>query len=398
MKSVLEIVRSNECCGCGACINACSVHALSFSNDEFGFFRPKLDENKCVKCGKCLRICPQFNEIASTRPHSVFAAINKNDEKLIKSSSGAIFIALAESVISEGGCVFGATLDKDFKVKHICVESKEDLFFLQKSKYVQSFIGDSYTTALEKLKEGKKVLFSGTPCQVAAMKSLTKGKNLDNLILVDVVCHGVPSSSFWKDYLELLKKKNKTLKGYIFCYKRKIRNGMNKYLLFITKNNKRVVKNWPQDSYNSFFMDGKNYQEACYSCKFAKPERISDLTLCDYWRWEKFHGGDFPSCSTVSGICVNSNAGQMILDKIADELVLVKSSFDNLAAHNGCLLRPTLKPKDYDEFLQEWKSKGYEYIDQKFEKKNRMLILKNRLLMYLPECLKVWFHRLRHGN
>lgn len=398
MKNILNFLEPKDCCGCCACINVCPTQALFFSQDDFGFIRPNLDKTKCIECGICTRICPQFNDVESSKPNEVFAALNKNESVVIKSSSGGIFYALAEYVISEGGYVLGVTLDEKFKVKHICVEQINDLPLLQKSKYVQSYMGDCYKLALQKLRAGKKVLFSGTPCQVAAMKSIAGDKYANRLFLVEVVCHGVPSQTFWNDYVEFLSKKIGLPKEYVFCYKRKVRNGMNRYISFTGEGGKKSVKNWPQDSYNYFFMEAKNYQECCYSCKYAKPERVSDLTICDYWHWDAYHGIDFPSCSTLSGICVNTDAGKMILKKIVDKLIIVESSFDNLAAHNGCLLRPTPKPKDRNDILQEWKSNGYEFIDQKFKKKNRMRILKSRLLMYVPEGFKLWFHRLRHGN
>lgn len=275
MKNILKFLPLDNCCGCGVCINVCPTQALSFSQDDYGFVRPQIDNTKCIECGKCIRTCPQYNEIELSKPNQVFAALNNDDSVVIKSSSGGIFFALAESVISDGGSVFGATLDDQFKVKHICVERVGDLPKLQKSKYVQSYMGDCYKQALQKLKEGKKVLFSGTPCQVAAMKSLANGKYADILFLVDVVCHGIPSQTFWNDYVATLSKKFGSLKEYVFCYKRKIRNGMNKYVSYTTKGCKKAVKNWPQDSYNCFFMESINYQESCYSCRFAKPDRKS---------------------------------------------------------------------------------------------------------------------------
>ena len=172
----------------------------------------EIDASKCISCGKCTRICPECNELAVNKPSEIYAAINKDGKVLKRSASGGIFYALAESVIAEGGCVFGAMLDEQFQVKHICVEKIEDLPLLQKSKYVQSFIGESYKIALNKLKDGKKVLFSGTPCQVAAMKFLT-GKMNENLILVEVVCHGVPSQKFFNDYFLLTVKAFNTDNG-----------------------------------------------------------------------------------------------------------------------------------------------------------------------------------------
>lgn len=397
MKSILDTLPPKGCCGCGACVNACPTGALSYSIDEFGFYRPQIDSSNCISCGKCTRICPENNDLPVNKPSEVFAAINKDGEVLKRSASGGIFYALAESVIAEGGCVFGATLDTKFQVKHICVEKKENLSLLQKSKYVQSFIGDSYKIALSKLKEGRRVLFSGTPCQIAAMKSFAGNAN-ENLVLVEVVCHGIPSQKMFNDYVNNLITKNGPIKEYIFCYKRQQKNGMNKYLSFTTKKNKTFIKNWPQDSYNSFFMEAKNYQESCYSCKFARAERVSDLTLCDYWDWELFHKKDFPTCSTLSGICVNTERGGRALKKILPNLDIARSSFDWLAAHNGCLVKPTSQPAARDTFLKEWLSNGYAFLEKKYENTNRLRILKNRLLMYVPEKLKLWIHNIRIGH
>ena len=397
MKNILDFIAPKDCCGCGACINVCPTGALCYLTDKFGFYRPQIDASKCISCGKCTRICPECNELAVNKPSEIYAAINKDGKVLKRSASGGIFYALAESVIAEGGCVFGAMLDEQFQVKHICVEKIEDLPLLQKSKYVQSFIGESYKIALNKLKDGKKVLFSGTPCQVAAMKFLT-GKMNENLILVEVVCHGVPSQKFFNDYFEVLNKKNHGIKNYIFTYKRKILNGMNRYISFSTKKNKAFVKNWPQDSYNSFFMDAKNYQDCCYSCKFAKAERIADLTLCDYWHWEAYHKDDFPASSTLSGICVNTEQGQISLKRILPKLDIAKTSFEALSAHNGCLVKPTPRPTSRDIFLNEWLNEGYTSLEKKYEQANRWRILKSRLLMIIPEKMKLFIYGLKHGN
>ncbi len=398
MKNILDILPFDKCCGCGACINACPTGVLSYSTDEYGFYRPRIiDTSKCISCGKCTRICPKCNDIALNKPFYVYAAINKDGKVLKRSASGGIFYALAESVIAEGGCVFGAMLDEQFQVKHICVEKIEDLPLLQKSKYVQSFIGESYKIALNKLKDGKKVLFSGTPCQVAAMKSLA-GKMNENLILVEVVCHGVPSQKFFNDYFEVLNKKYHGVKNYIFTYKRKILNGMNRYISFSSKKDKSFVKNWPQDSYNAFFMNAKNYQECCYSCKFAKAERVADLTLCDYWHWEAYHKNDFPACSTLSGICVNTEQGQISLKRILPKLDIAKTSFEALSAHNGCLVKPTPRPVSREVFLNEWLNEGYASLEKKYEQANRWRILKSRLLMIIPEKMKLFIYGLKHGN
>ena len=397
MKMILDILDSSNCCGCGACINACPTGALVYSSDRYGFFRPQIDESKCISCGKCSGVCPEYNELAKAFPIEVYAALNKNEKVLIKSASGGVFYALAEKVISEGGCVFGATLDASFEVRHICIENRDDLPLLQKSKYVQSFIGDSYKNALKKLKNGQNVLISGTPCQVAAMKSIA-GRFTDNLFLVEVVCHGIPSSKFFKDYISYLNAEKGSVKEYIFSYKRNVLNGMNKYISYTTKKSKTFVKNWPQDSYNSFFMEARNYQECCYSCKFANAERTSDLTLCDYWHWDSVHKKDFPACSTLSGICVNTEQGQTLLQKVLPDLTIVKSSFESLSKHNGCLLKPTPRPLSRDSFMEDWLAKGYAYLDARYRRNNKKRLFKSFLLMLIPEKAKLFFYRLRNEN
>lgn len=396
MNSIIDVLSPNNCCGCGACINSCPTGALSYSVNEYGFYRPQIDKFKCVSCGKCCQVCPQCNDLTINKPFSVYAAINKDFAVLKRSASGGIFYALAESVIVEGGCVFGASLDTDFKVRHRCVEKLDDLHLLQKSKYVQSYIGESYKVALCKLKKGQKVLFSGTPCQVAAMKSVA-GKHNKNLILVEVVCHGIPSQKMFDDYLKNLEKKMGPLEEYVFCYKRKLLNGMNKYLFYRTKNAKRKI-NWPQDSYHAFFMGAEDYQECCYTCKFARAERVADLTLCDYWNWETFHKNDFPVGSTLSGVCVNTMQGKVVLENVASKLKVVGSSFEMLSLHNGCLLKPSHRPLSRDDIMDDWISKGYVFLENQYKKKNRYRILKSFFLMYVPEKLKLWIHGLRHGN
>ena len=257
MGNILDEFKVENCCGCGACVNICPTNAISYSTDKYGFIIPTIDTSKCISCGKCERICPFKNVIDGVSPKKAFAAISKRNDVLLNSSSGGVFYSLAKFIIENRGCVFGATLNENFEIKHVCVETVDDLFKLQKSKYVQSFMGNVYGIAREKLKNGCMVLFSGTPCQIAAMRAFAKGLNTTNLYLVEVVCHGVPSQEIFNDYLSNLQTCKNVLKSYVFRYKRKLRNGMNDYLQYQI-GNKIKTKNWPEDSFHFLFMTAAN--------------------------------------------------------------------------------------------------------------------------------------------
>ena len=394
MGNILDEFKVENCCGCGACVNICPTNAISYSTDKYGFIIPTIDTSKCISCGKCERICPFKNVIDGVSPKKAFAAISKRNDVLLNSSSGGVFYSLAKFIIENRGCVFGATLNENFEIKHVCVETVDDLFKLQKSKYVQSFMGNAYGIAREKLKNGCMVLFSGTPCQIAAMRAFAKGLNTTNLYLVEVVCHGVPSQEIFNDYLSNLQTGKNVLKSYVFRYKRKLRNGMNDYLQYQI-GNKIKTKNWPEDSFHFLFMTAAIDRDSCFSCKYAKKTRVADITLCDYWCWNAYHGKDFDPCSTISGLIINTEKGLQLIDQVKYELKLVDTSFENIANHNSCLLRPTTRPDNRQFVLEMWKKLGYAAVERWYRRKYRLRRLKNRLMMLLSEEFKFRFHRLK---
>lgn len=200
---MIELARKEDCVGCNACVQLCPALCISMKEDEQGFLYPVVDTERCIDCHLCEKVCPVINQSEVRAPLRVYAAKNKNQEVKRQSSSGGIFYALAESVIKEKGVVFGAKFNDDWEVVHNYAEKLEDINVFQGSKYVQSRIGDSFAKAEHFLKAGRKVLFTGTPCQIAGLKRFLR-RNYDNLIAVDVVCHGVPSPLVWRDYLHYI--------------------------------------------------------------------------------------------------------------------------------------------------------------------------------------------------
>ncbi len=199
---MIEIREERDCVGCEGCVQACPVKCISKRKDTLGFVYPVVDKEKCIDCHLCEKVCPVINQNTVRRPLQVFAAKNRDEEVRLKSSSGGVFTALAAWIIEEGGVVFGARFDKDFKVIHDYTESVEGLKAFQGSKYVQSEIGETFKEAAQFLKEGRKVMFTGTPCQIAALRLFLRKDYGDQLITVDVVCHGAPGPAVWQTYLK----------------------------------------------------------------------------------------------------------------------------------------------------------------------------------------------------
>lgn len=205
---MVELIDKSKCCGCAACVQVCPKQCISFNEDIEGFLYPIVNKDLCIDCRLCEKVCPFLNLNDPRKPVKVLAAINPNEEIRMKSSSGGIFTMLAEAVIDKGGVVFGARFDKNWEVMHDYTETKEGLDIFRGAKYTQSKIGRTYKEAKDFLIQGRKVLFSGTGCQIAGLR-LFLHKKYDNLLMVEIACHGVPSPAVWRAYLDEVTKGNK---------------------------------------------------------------------------------------------------------------------------------------------------------------------------------------------
>lgn len=195
-----EICCTSDCTGCMACVNVCAHHAISVVQDKEGFDRPQIDESLCVDCGLCAKTCPINHHPLATEPIEIYSGWSSNEAVRINSSSGGAFTEIARPVLEDGGVVFGCTLNDKLQAEHIYVETLEDLENnLRGSKYVQSRIGNTYEQAKDFLRQGRKVLFSGTPCQIAGLRNYLR-KDYENLLTVDLICHGVPSPLIFEEY------------------------------------------------------------------------------------------------------------------------------------------------------------------------------------------------------
>ena len=376
----------DTCTGCGACINGCPVQALEYTKDRYGFLFPLINREKCIDCGLCYNICPRESSDIFNRPLQGYAAVNKNKTVLMNSSSGGGFSALAEYILSSNGVVFGCMMDKDNRVYHVCINSINDLPRITRSKYVQSYMGDIFHKIEEEVLKGRWVLVSGTPCIVAGVKTYLKKHDLSKLILVDVVCHGVPSQTFFDSYLEFLNIKYNGISKYQFRTKLKADNGMS-WLHSFYINKKKIIRNWPEDSFTYLYMNSYIYRESCYSCRYAKTERVGDLSLCDFWNWDKYHF-EFDKEASVSGILVNTKKGQALWKAINSKFIYYNAEISNIVINNGCLSRPSIRPKEREAVLDFWKNKGYEALDKEFRKRELLTIWKNKIFRLAPTFIK----------
>lgn len=308
---MLQIIDKKDCCGCHACANVCPKHCIDMKADEQGFLYPNVDTEKCIDCGLCEKVCPVINQSNPSKPIKVYAAKNTDEEIRKQSSSGGIFTLLAEKIINAGGVVFGAKFDAEWNVVHSWTDTIEGISDFRGSKYVQSTIGNTYSQTKAFLEQGRYVLFSGTPCQIAGLKKYLR-KEYDKLITVDLVCHGVPSPLIWQKYLKEEFKQNRTLcgdgknsdssslnenpvlSGISFRDKT---NGWKKYGFRVSMAASKAAKNTVSESakdnyfleplttnlYMQIFLRDLSLRPSCFNCPSKSFKSKSDLTLADFW-------------------------------------------------------------------------------------------------------------------
>ena len=354
----IECLDRKKCTGCSLCAQICPKNAIILEKDKEGFSMPKINKEKCINCGLCYKKCPQLyeEELKDKKVKKAYAAKNKDVDIQKKSTSGGIFNLIAENIISKKGIVYGCAFDHNMVANHIRIESNEELDILRGSKYVQSNINNTYKMAKEDLKKGKPVLYTGTPCQIEGLKKYID-TNDENLITIDLVCHGVPSPKLFEKYIKYIEKKeNSKVVNYEFRNKEK--NGWGSNVKIEFENGKKRYIKGSLDSYNKTFYAAKAFRESCYNCKYAKKERVGDITLCDYWGIGN-ELPEFEDYNGVSGIIVNTIKGQDILEEISNKILLKESSVESIAKYNQNLNEPVSRPRERDNIYKEIDKKDY---------------------------------------
>lgn len=359
---MITINEKETCTGCHACATKCPKQCIKMINDTEGFWYPQINQEECIDCGLCEKVCPiitplkfedHFNPVA-------YACYNTDEKMRLESSSGGVFILIAEAVLKQGGVVFGAGFDKDFNICHQSVEHVEDLDKLRMSKYVQSKIGETYKEAEAFLKENRMVLFTGTPCQIGGLKAYL-GKPYDNLVTQDIICHGVPSPMVWESYLAFRKKSDGGCAARRIAFRRKD-FGWKRYSVSISYGNDTEYRqDLTQDLFMKGFLRDLYLRPSCHACAFKSVKRHSDITLADFWGIENILPEMFDDKGT-SLVLIQSEKGKTLFKSIEKDLICQSVDMDEALKYNPAAIRPAPTPKNRQLFFQRFDKEPFDKI------------------------------------
>lgn len=407
--SMKEICKLDECMGCTACLNICPKQAIIMFPDEFGFLYPKIDLNKCIECGLCKDVCPAINESILRFPKDCYAVTEKNENDLLSVASGGAATIISRFILSKGGVVYGCCGDNIRHVHHIRIDSIQELDRLKGSKYVQSDLGHIFLQIKNDLKKNIKILFIGTPCQVAGLYSFLRNKDYANLYTADLVCHGVPSQKMLnenidnyvqsdnKDYWVSFRNKSKILTSDSEDDKWKIvyEWRLGEYTL----NGKltHIVTNAMKDPYMTGFLNCLTLRPNCFSCKFACAARCGDFTLADFWGLKTDIG--FENGKGVSLNLINTSKGLQLWSEISPSCNYLKRDILEGIWGNGRLQRPGAVPITYQLFRKLYPKVGLKKAVNIANKEIKLRCSIQAFLIYIEKVivkLAKFFHYLKN--
>lgn len=385
---MLQICEKNQCTGCLACVDICSKECITVTMDEEGFFRPVIDNATCIDCGACTKKCPANNELSqrnNVADLEAFSFVHPSEENLMNSASGGAFVRLAEYVIKQGGVVFGACYNSDYSVSMRAAFTQEELLPMCGSKYVECKAEDSYKQVKQLLDAGKTVLFTSTPCRIAGLYSTLGNKNYDNLYTAELVCHGVPSTKLFNEYLEYLTKKYGEITSYSFRDKSKWGWGSWGSFSYKTKNGTEKKKHFvvANDYYYSLFFKENTLRESCYVCKYASLPRCGDVVLGDFWGIDSVDAERAKAVGVSLIITTNEKGKRLVGDACGEDLR--KTDFDASIKHNQTVIKPTKRPQSRDSFYKAFNELGFLRAAQKYCKLRHVIPVISR---YIPKDLK----------
>lgn len=354
---MIRITDRSQCCGCSACYAVCPKGAISMVEDDLGFRYPQVDLSLCVDCGLCEKVCA-FRVPDAETVTEAYAARHKDVSHVDASTSGAVFVALTDAVLQVGGTIYGAAFDEEFRVIHKRAEDKDGRDGFRKSKYVQSDMGDVFRLVRKDLSEGRKVLFSGTPCQTAGLRSYIGPELSRNLLLVDIVCHGVPSPRVWKEYLSWREDKA-SAKAEAVEFRDKAFGWRSSVESYVFNGEKTFSR-----SYSYLYYKNIMTRESCGSCPYAGLNRPSDITIADYWRKDRKcpdFASDNRGCSLV--LC-SSDKGREIIEEVSGSLHMTDADLPGCMQQN--LMKPTELHKERVAFARDFARHGIEYVMKRY--------------------------------
>lgn len=376
---MIEITDKSQCCGCTACASICPHNAIVMQPDAMGFLYPIVNVENCVNCGLCEKVCA-FHKNYDIRLNfpipEAYAARHKNIDEVETSRSGAAFIAISDWILEHDGVVYGAGYIDHFKVVHKRATTKEERNEFKGSKYVQSDLSNIFQQVKQDLKEGKTVLFSGTPCQTSGLNSYVGKMLREKLFLVDIVCHGVPSPYIWRDYIAYLEMKyNDKICQVNFRNKEDFGWAAHRETYNFSHTGKKE-----ETIFTKMFFRHIMCRKSCAVCPFTNIHRPSDITIADFWGWEKTDTEINKDDKGVSLILVNTVKGKILFEHIKKHLITIQAKIENCLQPN--LQHPFTENPDRDLFEQDYAKYGLRYVLRKYAYvgwKYKLCVLRRKL-------------------
>lgn len=381
---MIEIKEKQKCCGCWACENVCPKQCITMEMDDEGFRYPVVDKDKCVDCHLCEKACPELKPMRDDSMPLANYIIQQKDKTVLRdSTSGGFFTAISKYVIVHGGAVFGAAFDKDMVLRHTYAERMEDTVQFRGSKYVQSEIQHSYQDALKFLKEGRMVVFSGTPCQIEGLYGFLKGKLYDNLITVGLVCHGVPSPKLFDKYI---RNQESLHHSPVVDYRSRDKHyGYDYSTATISFENADEQYHHGMESDLLLRLYFKNLisRPSCYDCHYKTINRISDITIFDCW--------DAPSASRefsnggATNVFIYTEKGLKVFDAIKHDFVCGTDDIEKIIQRDGVMMKHYVpKPTNREEFFKDMNTMTIPQLEDKYDHKSilRKTIIGAKPLLY----------------
>lgn len=368
-----KLADKNRCTGCSACANICPQKCIKMEKDEIGFEYPKvIEQSMCISCRACERVCPVLSNKKNIEEMSAlgYAAYSKSDIIRMQSSSGGVFTELATVILQSGGVIYGAGYDIDGVVRHFAVEDPQKLGELRGAKYSQSVLGDCFKVLKKQLDSGRNVLFSGTPCQVAGLKAYLR-VDYRNLMCVDFVCHGIPSPKVWQEYLRYRAQIDNEGELPIRIDLRNKESGWSRYSYSVNityEGNKKYCCKNEQDMFMRLFVNDYILRECCDNCHFKGYDRVSDITLGDFWGiWDIAPQMDDNKGTSL--VLIHSGKGIELFETIRDRLEVQEVSLQEASAQNPSLLASSQHNKERQKILRLALSGEFDEIDKYLNKR-----------------------------
>lgn len=352
---MITLADKQNCTGCMACLQTCHMKCITVREDDIGNLYPYIDRDSCIECGSCEKVCPEISinqKECLKKPDQAYAVWSLNTSSRSVSTSGGAAAEFYESALNQGYWICGVKYEKQYHVRHFLTKERKDISAFRQSKYVYSETEDIYRQIKDLLQKKEKVLFISLPCKVAGLYSFLGGKLEGKLLTVDIVCHGTPS---YAQLMEHIKKVATLNRGKLTFRKN------NEYIFEVTDNNETLYSRiGRQDNYLAAFLEGLNYRPSCYNCSYAKPERISDITIGDFWGLGAEIPWNHPYTGSISAVLINTEKGRKFWDECSDRFFSEERSVEEAVKGNAQLNHPTPVHPKRAEFEALYKQKGFE--------------------------------------